>query len=314
MASSRQTGILFAFLCLGILGAMPILANQRPASSDDLGFAIWLTFWQILAGLPLFFLELRRGKSASQAPWRLPMRAILIALLTGAMFGIATYMYVVSARKAGAVSMAIALQAYPLFAIVLEAVFQGKRKTRTEIAFTFLLLAALFYLTTEGTFRIAEVSWWSAFALGIPLLWASAHMMLRGILTSLPVTPNQVTVSRLVLSGICLLLIQAAFGREGAIAQGLLDPAIQRAAIVLGLAYYLELLLWFHAMRHIDVSVASSITVPTPAVTMLITVVILDGSVETYQIAAMGVIVVAIYGLLLAGRSTRQAAPAELAD
>ncbi|MBZ8134573.1 DMT family transporter [Afifella sp. IM 167] len=303
MAASRQTGIIFAFLCLGILGAMPILANQRPESSDDLGFAIWLTFWQILAGLPLFLIELRRGKRASSALWRLPFRAFLIALLTGAMFGIATYMYVVAARKAGAVSMAIALQAYPIFAIVMEAVFQGKRKTATEIAFTLVLLAALFYLTTEGTFRIAEISWWSAFALGIPLLWASAHMLLRGVLTTLPVTPNQVTVSRLILSGICLLLLQAAFGEPGALGEALVDLKVQRAAIVLGLAYYLELLLWFHAMRHIDVSVASSVTVPAPAVTMLITVLILGGRVEIWQIAAMTVIVLAMYGLLLAGRS-----------
>ena len=40
----------------------------------------------------------------------------MITLLTGAMFGLSTYMFVVAAEKAGPVSMVIALQAYPLFA------------------------------------------------------------------------------------------------------------------------------------------------------------------------------------------------------
>ena len=72
--------------------------------------------------------------------------------------------------------------------------------------------------------------------------------------------------------------------------------------MLLGVAYYTELVLWFHAMRHIDVSVASSVTVPAPAVTMLISVALLGGSVERYQIWAMIVIALALYGLLLAGK------------
>ena len=80
--------------------------------------------------------------------------------------------------------------------------------------------------------------------------------------------------------------------------------AFQRAAFVMGVAYYLELILWFYAMRHIDVSVGSSVTVPAPAVTMLISIVVLGETVQTYQIVAMCVIALGMYGLLLAGRRT----------
>jgi drug/metabolite transporter (DMT)-like permease len=55
-------------------------------------------------------------------------------------------------------------------------------------------------------------------------------------------------------------------------------------------------------MRHIDVSLASSVTVPAPAVTMLLAVLFLRGEVAAYQVAAMAVIAVGMYGLLLAGR------------
>lgn len=304
MQKSSRTGVAFALLCLLILGMMPVLANARPTDSDGLAFAIWLTFWQLVAASPLFLIERAGRRHAGKKPLSPPSRRYMaaIAVLTGAMFGLSTYMYVVAAAKAGAVSMVIALQAYPLFAMLLEAVFQGKRRSPAEIACTLLMIAALVYLTTSGTFRIAGVSWWLAFALGIPLLWSIAHLLLKGILETMPVTPNQVTVTRLLLSGAFLVLLQAVLGQTDRLAASFFDSAFQRAAIAMGVAYYLELVLWFHAIRHIDVSLASSVTVPAPAVTIVISVAILGEPVATYQLVSMVVVVLAMYGLLLSGR------------
>ncbi|MFO0994431.1 MAG: DMT family transporter [Hyphomicrobiales bacterium] len=301
MGRSRGIGVGLALLCLLILGAMPILAANRPARFDGLTFAIAITFWQLVAAIPLFGIELARSGG------RLPLfigrgRAGLITLATGAMFGLSTYMYVVAADKAGPVSMVIALQAYPLFATAWETLFLGKRKSPLELSFMALMLLALVYLTTEGTFRIAGISWWSAFALGIPLIWSIAHILLRQVLTTTKITPNQVTISRLVISGAFLLLLLLVIGTPEALAEAFTAADFQKAAVILGVAYYLELVLWFYAMRHIDVSLASSVTVPAPAVTMLLTVLFLGGEVAAYQVAAMAVIAVGMYGLLFAGR------------
>jgi drug/metabolite transporter (DMT)-like permease len=313
LVRSTRTGVAFAFICLVILGAMPVLSNARPAELGGLTFTIWLTFWQLIAALPLFAVERAGAKKSGKADApKLTGRAIAIALATGAMFGLSTWMYVVAAEKAGPVNMIIALQAYPLFAMIIEAVFLGKRKTVPEIGFTLLMIAAIVFLTTEGTFRLSEISWWSAFALGIPMLWAVAHILIRQVLVAAQVTPNQITVSRLVISGIFLLALYGATVADGTLTAALTDFAFQRAAIVMGLAYYVELILWFNAVRHIDVSLASSITVPAPAVTMLIAVAILGDAVQTYQILALCVVVVAMYGLLLAGKraDARRAAQA----
>ena len=311
MSPNPALGIAFAFICLGILGVMPILADSRPAAFDGLTFTIWLTFWQLVSAIPLLVREQTSGRgglfSVEIAPEH-RTRTIAVALLTGAIFGITTYMYVVAADKAGPVSMAIALQAYPLFAIGLEAIFLGKRKTPAELAFTGVLIVALFYLTTNGTFRPSDVSWWSVYALGIPFLWSIAHILLRQVLATTPVTPNQVTVTRLIISGVFLLALAFLFGEPAALARGLTDFDFQRAAFLLGLAYYLELLFWFHAMRHIDVSVASSVTVPAPALTMLIAVLFISESIALYQVLAMATIAAALYGLLIAGRRARRAA------
>ena len=222
------------------------------------------------------------------------------------MFGISTLMYVVAAEKAGPVNMAIALQAYPLFAIGIEAVVLGTRKTGAELACTGLMLAALLYLITDGTMVPADISWWSVFALGIPLIWSVAHILLRQVLVGTAITPNQVTVSRLIISGALLLAVALVLGEGGALLAFATDAGFQKATFLLGLAYYLELIVWFNAIRHIDVSVASSVTVPTPAVTMLIAVVFLGDSVAFHQIVAMAAIAAAMYGLVFAGRRARR--------
>ena len=82
----------------------------------------------------------------------------------------------------------------------------------------------------------------------------------------------------------------------------------------MGFVYYLELIVWFHAVRHIDVSVASSVTVPAPVVTMIFAIMFLGETVHHYQLVAMGVIIAAMYGLLYANaRKVRLQSPASRA-
>lgn len=304
MAQNRRIGIAFAFICLLILGIMPILAGTRPQGFDALTFTVWMTGWQLVSAVPLLVRERSagiRGLFGTVAPER-RTRTIWIALLTGAMFAVSTLLYIVAATRAGAINMAIAVQAYPLFAIAMEAVTLGKRKTRLELAFTALMIVALAYLVTDGTFLPSEVSWWSVLALAIPLIWASAHIMLRQILIGTAITPNQVTVSRLLISGGFLLAAALVAGGGGALVDAASDVTFQKAAFIFGVAYYLELVVWFAAIRHIDVSLASSITVPTPAVTMLIAVVFLGEGVALHQLLAIAAVGIAMYGLLWAGR------------
>ena len=305
-----RLGILSAFFCLGILGVLPVLASARPGGVDGLTFTVWLTIWQILSALPLYLRERTRGTrglfetagAGSTRAW-----TITVALSTGVMFGLSTYMYVVAAQKAGPVSMAIVLQAYPLMTMLAEAIFLKKRKTPAELAFTALMIAALFYLTTNGTFLIADVSWWSVFALGIPVLWTAAHLLLKTqVLNRTTLTLNQVTLSRLIVSGIFLGLLVLAIGSPGAVLAGLADFDLQRAALIMGLAYYIELIFWFQAIRNIDVSLASSIEVPAPAVTMLVALVFAGVAITLTQVLAMVAITVGMYGLLFAGRAARR--------
>lgn len=309
MRQSRpETGVILAFVCLALLGVMPVISNSRPAGFDALSFAFFLSAWQLLFSLPLVLRELtskNKGIFTADLSPRRKRRTLAIILATGAIFGLSTYVYVLAVERAGAVSAAIAIQAYPLFAILWETLFLGRRKTPLELLFTLLLLTVLCYLATGGTWRVEGFSFWFLFALAVPFLWSIAHVVIKEVLDRTPITPAQVTFFRVLVSTVVLGGTLTIVGS----ADGILDDASRRDfqvfALAMGLVYYLELLFWFHAVRFIDVSLASSITVPWPALTMLLALLFLDEAVALHHLIGLGAVVASLYGLLYAARRNR---------
>ena len=303
----RTTGIALAFVCLGLLGVMPIIADSRPADFGVLGFAFLLSAWQTVFAIPLVAWGMRgrdRGIFGAGLSGDQRRRALWVALSTGAMFGLSTYLYVLGVEKAGPVSTAIAIQAYPLFAILWETLFLKRRKTVVELMLTGALIGALIVLGTGGTGRIDGLSPWFLLALGVPFLWSVAHVIIKEELARTPVTPAQVTFFRVLISTVFLGLVVGVVA-PSEMAATLLRADFQLFGAVMGLVYYLELVVWFHAVRHIDVSLASSITTPWPALTMVLATAFLGDRIETYQIVAFALIVASIYGLLVAGLRKR---------
>lgn len=305
-----KTGIMLALICLCILGVMPIISNSRPSDFDALGFALFLSLWQSVFAVPLFAAELvspNRGIFGVSYGRMERWRAIAVALVTGAMFGLSTYLYVLAIEKAGAISAAIAIQAYPLFAVLWETLFLNRRKTPTELTLTALLISALYYLGSGGTGRIEGLSIWFVVALGVPFLWSVAHVIIKEEFGRTPITPAQVTFFRVLISAAMLLIIALAVDPAG-IASALFRLDFQMFALTMGFVYYVELIVWFYAVRHIDVSLASSITTPWPALTLVLAVIFLGEDLQLYQIVAFIVVVICIYGLMLAGIRKARAA------
>lgn len=301
-APSVGKGIALSLVCLTLLGVMPIISNLRPSGVDALSFAFALSVWQVVFAAPVFGVELRRG---TKGIFGLDLtrqgrrRMIYVALFTGALFGLSTYLYVLGVEKAGAANAAIAIQAYPLFAILWESLFLKRRKTPVELGLTAVLIGSLYYLGTGGTFQMSGLSPWFVVSLGVPLLWSVAHVIIKEELSNTPITPAQVTFFRVAISTLFLLVILAVAIPSG-IALGV-SAVFQTVSAVMGLVYFLELIVWFYAVRHIDVSLASSITTPWPALTMVLAVPLLGDRVELYQIIALCVVVACIYGLTIAG-------------
>lgn len=296
-------GVSLALGSLAILAVMPVISNSRPEAFSALGFAFYLSVWQTIFAIPLFVRELlsiHKGVFSAALDVRQTRRGLIVALITGIMFGLSTYLYVLGVEKAGATSAAIAIQAYPVFAILWETVFLKKGKTPTEIALTALLIAALYYLGTGGSGRIDGFSFWFLLALGVPFLWSIAHVIIKEELGRMPITPAQVTFFRVSISSVFLAIVVAII-EPSAFLSGIVRPEFLAYAVVMGAVYYAELIVWFYAVRHIDVSLASSITTPWPAFTMILAAIVLGDRIQAYQVAAFFVVAVSIYLLILAG-------------
>ena len=76
-------------------------------------------------------------------------------------------------------------------------------------------------------------------------------------------------------------------------------------AAAMGLVYYLELVNWFYAVKHVDVSVASSITTPWPVVTVILAIIFLHESIEIHQVVTLVIVFISVYGILLSGKKKR---------
>lgn len=307
-------GIALSLVSLVLLGIMPIIANLRAADVGALSFAFALSVWQVVFAAPVFGWELGRGTRGIfglDLSRRERNRMILVALFTGALFGLSTYLYVLGVEKAGATNAAIAIQAYPLFSILWESLFLKRRKSAVELALTAVLICALYYLGTGGTFRMSGVSPWFLASLGVPLLWSIAHVIIKEELSNTPITPAQVTFFRVAVSTLFLVVVLAVVVPEG-IPSGV-GAIFQTMSAIMGLVYFLELIVWFYAVRHIDVSLASSITTPWPALTMVLAVPFLGDDIAPYQVLALAFVVACIYGLTLASlrKSRRDTAAPE---
>ncbi len=304
-------GIVLALLSLFLLGTMPIISNLRPAAIDALSFALALSVWQVVFAAPVFGIELKRGTKGIlgvDLPSRTRRRMAWVAVFTGALFGLSTYLYVLGVQKAGATNAAVAIQAYPVFSILWESLFLKRRKTAVELGLTAILIGSLYYLGTGGTFLMSGLSPWFLVSLGVPFLWSVAHVIIKEELSATPITPVQVTFFRVAISTVFLVIVVTLALPAGLMAAG--AAIVQPMSALMGLVYYLELIVWFYAVRHIDVSLASSITTPWPALTMILAVPLLGDTVETYQIVALVVVVACIYGLTLAGlRKARKLQP-----
>ncbi|AHD08116.1 EamA family transporter [Phaeobacter gallaeciensis] len=302
VSPSVGTGIALSLVSLALLGIMPIISNLRPAVMGALPFAFALSVWQLIFALPCFAVEYRsrtRGIFAMRLSSRQRRRMGGVAMFTGSLFGLSTYLYVIGVEQAGAANAAIAIQAYPLFAILWESLFLKRRKTPAELTLTALLLTALYYLGTDGTLRMSGLSPWFLLALGVPFLWSIAHVLIKEELSSTPITPIQVTLIRVAISSVFLGAVLVLVLPSGAMLG--FAALMQPMAVLMGLVYFLELIVWFYAVRHIDVSLASSITTPWPALTLALSVPLLGDRIEPRQVAVLVVVVACIYGLTLVG-------------
>ncbi|MFW9827475.1 MAG: DMT family transporter [Candidatus Thorarchaeota archaeon] len=302
---NRNLGMFLSLISLLLLGILPIISNSRPSTLSTLDFAFYLSLWELICSLPIFFYELPKsnvGIFQKAINSKIRKKTLTIMGFTGIIFSVSTFFYVLAFESAGTINASIAIQTYPLFSILMEFILFKKKKRLIELIFTILMIIGIYYLGTKGTWLIQGFSPWFGLALIVPFLWSIAHVTIKQTLDTSPITPNQVTFFRVFISSFVLFIISSVVNGISNTFGGLMNLEFQLYGFIMGIVYYAELVNWFYAVKHIDVSMASAITTPTPLITMIFAFFILRESIEFYQVIAMIIVFLSLYGLLWSGR------------
>ncbi|MCL5497682.1 DMT family transporter [Escherichia coli] len=293
-------GVFFASISLVLLGIMPVLSFSRPSGYNALLFAFWLSFWQLVCAFLQLIQESRKDKRFFTVLSD-SFRSVNL-LFTGGLFALSTWLYVLAFDKVGPVNAAIALQMYPIFSAVTEWGLYRKKKTPHEIFWMSIIVLALFHLTTNGTWMPTGDMAGFMVALAVPALWSIAHVILRETLIRTSITPSQITVTRLIIT--CIFLFPATLITlpEQQLLRSLFSADFQIFALTMGGCYYLELIFWFNAVRYIDVSLASTITAPSPVITMILSSLFLSEQVSSVQFYVMLLVFTSLFMLLRGSR------------
>ena len=309
--NSHSKGIQLSLLCLLILGILPIIATVRSNDGNALAFAFWLSFWQLFFAAPVYFFQRKKAQFAGVRQMsagafnRIHTWAMVV--LTGVLFGAATFAYVLAVDQTGPVTFAVAVQAYPLFALLWEALFLRRRKSTADMTFTLVIAASMVYLGTQGTWHLSTISSGFWIALVVPLLWSIAHVIIKEMMNAAAITPSEVIVTRVLVAALLLGFACLFFQGSGGLLTTGMNWKFQLVALLMGFAYYLELFSWFTAVKYIDVSKGASITAPAPAVTVLLALVLLGQELHDYQIIALVFVVGSVVGLIRYGRNEKSA-------
>ncbi len=302
---NKKLGILLSFVCLFLLGILPIISNSRPFSFSAVDFTFFLSFWQVIFAVPLFFFSILKPEDGifdKTIPTPLKKQTLKIIPVVSVLFLFSTFLYVLTFEKAGTINAAIAVQSFPVFTILLETIFLSKKKNLQELTFTFVLILALIYLGTGGTFLLKNISFWFLLALGVPIIWSVAHLTVKSFMEKSAIKPEQIIFFRVTIIATLLFVTLLIVDGPDLLLNEFLNPALQIYAVVMGLVYYVELYNWYYAIKNIDVSIAGSITTPTPVITMVFAILFLKEILLTYQLVALLLVCASLYGILYVDR------------
>ena len=298
---NKKLGLVLSFICLLLLGIMPIISNSRPMTLNAADYTLFLSFWQVIFAVPLFSLSIIKPENGifdKKIPAELKKKTMLVIPVIAVIFLFSTFLYVLTFEKAGTINAAIAVQSFPVFTILLETFLLSKKKNAKELVFTGVLIVALIYLGTGGTFILENMSFWFLLALGVPFLWSVAHLTLKHFMEKSALKPEQVIFFRVGIISVLLFITLLIFEGPDVLIKEFLNPVFQFYAIAMGLVYYVELYNWFHAIKNIEVSIAGSITTPTPVVTMVLAILFLNEILLSYQLIALIIVCLSLYGIL----------------
>ncbi len=307
--SSR--GLIFALIVLIGNGIHPIINNLRPDEFSSTIFVLQMSIWEFLCAFIVLLFQKRKekgnspntsNKNSSQICYS-KKHLILRMLIIGLIFSIATYGYVEGLKEAGSISGSIALKISPIYAIIIGFMFLREKINVKQLLITFLMLFGIYYLGTNGTFQMDQFSMGFAILLIVPLLWTIAHALTKSLLENNIFVPNQVIFIRSGIISLSFLIINLIIIGWNELLLSFINPNFLFFSFLMGFTYFFMHFSWYSSITSIDLSYASALVTPSPAITTLLTILLKIEDFYYYQLIGMVWAFVGLYALILINKS-----------
>jgi drug/metabolite transporter (DMT)-like permease len=294
-AQAERTGTLLILVEDLLWGLFPTFTHLLVSGRDPLLVA---GISSLAAGIPfLLYLLIRHGRAA------IPARALWLRLGLVALFGqvFSSLCFFLGTAETSALNATLLSQVEPLYSMLLASLFLKEAIGRRQLLATLLLVMGACSVLLDGSFTLNRGD---LLVLFTPLWYQVAHLLAKRLFGELA-TPLTIPAVRLSLGGLVLLVV--AESRMPGL-QVVAIPALEMLKLVaFGLGFIgLEKLLWYEALRRLELARATALLVPSVGIGVLGAVVL--GKEAPRVGHAVGLLAM-LLGLWLLTRAHRSGSP-----
>jgi len=264
---NRETeGTLLAFVVLILLGLEPVVIKANPV--NPLAFA---SLSAIIASLILWPIVLLRGQAREvlERPGELKKTFLTGLFATAIAYSLFSY----GTRLSSAVNSAIITRFEVFYSFLISWLLLRERISGRAVLSALTLIAGVFLVVTQG--KRPELLKGDVLLLLTPLFWQLGHAVAKKTNYS----PLTIAALRNTFGGLLLLVPAVIMGF-----------AFTRFALAEGIIIALTQGLWYLAIARINLSKATAILTPAPALTVLISTAVLEETVTVYHLSGLALI------------------------
>ncbi|WP_297536508.1 DMT family transporter [Thermococcus sp.] len=262
----RETeGTLLAFTVLVLLGLEPAVIKANPV--NPFAFA---SLSALIASLILWPVILLGGQAREILERPAELRKTFLTGLFATAIAYSLFSY--GTRLSTAVNSAILTRFEVFYSFLISWLLLRERITGRAVVSALALIAGVFLVVAQGRVSLLKGD---VLLLLTPLFWQLGHAIAKRT----DYSPVTIATLRNTFGG--LLLLVPAF---------ITGFAFTKLALAEGLIIALTQSLWYLAIARINLSKATAILTPAPALTVLVSIVLLGESVTPYHLAGLALI------------------------
>lgn len=298
---SFRIGVVAAIITVIAISTQPIISEKRPDSLYPVIFAIATVLFENLLIFPIALTHTikQRKSHPGTLKWTIKKHWWRF-LVIGIVFALSQIMFFYgfdASGDSGAVSGSIAMKSSIVFTVIFGWIFLKEKASVVQLIFTVIILVALVYTLTLGTFRVDEINIGTLTLFLMPFLWTIGHSVTKPILQQELVKPSQVIYIRTFISTILLLLYFVIFFPLSDLLLFFNWTNIL-FMFMIGLSYVIGHYGWYLSIKHIDLALSSAIQAPQPILTSILAYWILKDTIEFYHYVGLAVIFLSILLIL----------------